>query len=343
MKRLKALASCGIAIACAAVLAAGMAGCSSQQSYAPPEAVPTVSTPAIGQEGVLRVGVNTDSAPLAGQPSGSAKIVGVDVDVAAALADALGLKLEVVDVGSDPETALTEGTVDVVMGVDTSDSDASFWTSQAYLPTAVALFSTPSNATVPTNALQPSVAAQVSSKSAWAVTNEFDQGSITTTQDLKSAFSALESGQVDYVAADAVIGTYAAHSAGDEVQIVALMQQPSGYAVGVLDGNTELKQAVADALAVIEGNGTVAVIERKWLGTALDLSSTPLTAGATSSASSGTDAASGETGSEAGEGAQSADGGAESDAPSADGGAADGSATESDAPSADGAPSESAA
>ena len=81
------------------------------------------------------------------------------------------------------------------MGVNKSDSP-SFWTSDTYLPTAVALFAQSSNSTVPANSASTKIAAQVSSNSAWAVTNEFDNSTITTTEDLKSAFSALESGKV---------------------------------------------------------------------------------------------------------------------------------------------------
>ncbi|BDF41728.1 substrate-binding periplasmic protein [Eggerthella lenta] len=292
MKRYKTLASCCMAVACMAALLVVLTGCSSQQSYTPPEKTPTLSSPTIGKDGTLRVGVNTDNQPLAGQPSSSSKIVGIDVDVAAALADSFGLKLEVVNVGSDAESALKEGTVDIVMGIDKSDSGTSFWKSDAYLPTAVALFSAPSNTQVPTNVVETKIAAQVSSKSAWAVTNEFDKATFSTTDDLKSAFAELASGQVQYVAADAIIGTYAAHSAGDDVHIVALMQQAGGYGVGVSDANTDLKQAVSEALATLTGNGTIGVIETKWLGTALDLSSTPLTAGATKSTDAGATVAS---------------------------------------------------
>ena len=292
MQRYKTLASCCMAVACMAALLVVLTGCSSQQSYTPPEKTPTLSSPTIGKDGTLRVGVNTDNQPLAGQPSSSSKIVGIDVDVAAALADSFGLKLEVVNVGSDAESALKEGTVDIVMGIDKSDSGTSFWKSDAYLPTAVALFSAPSNTQVPTNVVETKIAAQVSSKSAWAVTNEFDKATFSTTDDLKSAFAELASGQVQYVAADAIIGTYAAHSAGDDVHIVALMQQAGGYGVGVSDANTDLKQAVSEALATLTGNGTIGVIETKWLGTALDLSSTPLTAGATKSTDAGATVAS---------------------------------------------------
>lgn len=280
MKHLKRFAACCAAAVCCAAMLLLATGCQQQQeSYTPPEATPSVSKPVIAQEGVLRVGVNANNAPLAGQPSSSTKIVGIDVDMAAALADQLGLKLEVVDVSTDAAGALTSGKVDVVMGVNKSDSP-SFWTSDTYLPTAVALFAQSSNSTVPANSASTKIAAQVSSNSAWAVTNEFDNSTITTTEDLKCAFSALESGKVQYVAADAVVGSYVSNNAGMDVHMVALMQQASGYCVGVLDGNTQLKQAVSNALSAMNSNGVSSVIQKKWLGTTMDLSDIKLTAGA---------------------------------------------------------------
>lgn len=232
------------------------------------------------------MGVNASNAPLAGQPSSSTKIVGIDVDMAAALADQLGLKLEVTDVGTEAASALSSGKVDLVMGVSKADSSATFWTSDTYLPTAVALFAQSSNSTVPTNTAATKIAAQVSSNSAWAVTNEYDDSTITTTDDLKSAFSSLQSGQVQYVAADAVVGTYVANNAGMDVRMVALMQSVGGYSVGVLDGNTQLKQAVSNALSALNSNGVAAVIQKKWLGQEMDLSNIKLTAGALSSSDS---------------------------------------------------------
>ena len=276
MKRIKALACC----AAAACLMMVLAGCSSQQAYTPPEKTPTLSAPVIGKEGVLRVGVNTAMPPLAGSPNSSSKIVGIDVDTAAALADSFGLKLEIVDVGADPEAALGDNKVDIVMGVKQSDSEVKFWKSTPYLPTGIALFSTPSTTTVPTKAAAPKIAAQVSSTSAWQVTNEFGDEALVAENDLKSAFAALTSGTAQYVAADAVIGLYAAHGGDFDAQIVALMQQPGGYSIGVLDSNTELKQAVSDALTSLSGGGIIAVIETKWLGSAPDIATLPLTEGA---------------------------------------------------------------
>lgn len=285
MKRFKALACCCIAAACLTMV---LSGCSSQQSYTPPEKSPTVSVPTLGKAGTLRVGVNSASAPLAGMPTSSSKIVGIDVDIAAALADSLGLKLELVDVGTDPESALKEQKVDIVMGAKQSDDEVKFWKSEPYISTGVALFSTSSNATVPTKSSAPKIAAQVSSTSSWQVTNEFGEDSLVPENDLKTAFADLGSGSAQYVAADAIIGTYVAYGGGIDAKIVALMQQPGGYCVGVSDTNTELKQIVSDAIASLSGSGMVSIIETKWLGAPVEVSSLPLTEGAKASTSTKT-------------------------------------------------------
>lgn len=277
MVRIKALACCGLAAAC---LTMALSSCSSQQTYTPPEKSPTLSTPTIGKANTLRVGVNASTAPLAGKATSSSKIVGIDVDVAAALADSLGLKLEIVDVGTDPESALKDNKVDMVMGIDQATADTPFWISDPYLPSSVALFSTTGNTQIPTKASTPKIAVQVSSKSSWPVTNEFGDDAIVPENDLKSAFTDLSSGSVQYVAADAVIGMYAAHSNSFDASIVALLKKPGGYCIGVSDANSDLKQALSDALTTLSGSGIVSVIETKWLGEDLNVADVPLTEGA---------------------------------------------------------------
>ena len=259
---------------CAAALAAALAfalgGCSSQEEYVPPLGDPQITPPAIGQEGVLRVGVNTEKSPLAGR--GSEKIIGIDVDIAAALADQLGLKVQIEDIGTDAGKALEEGTVDVVMGQETAEEDDAIWHSPQYLPTGVVLFAKEgSNAAVPTGAVTPKIAAQISSKSAWAVTNAFGEDALVSTNDLATAFSDLSKGDVDFVASDAVIGMYAANLQDVPVEIACLQDTASGYCVGVKKDDTELQKAIQGALEAITGNGVVGVIEDKWLGGAISL------------------------------------------------------------------------
>ncbi|WP_454946413.1 substrate-binding periplasmic protein [Cryptobacterium curtum] len=256
--------------------------------YTPEKLQPTVSTPTIGKEGVLRVGVDASNAPYSTQVSG--KLAGIDVDMAAALAAQMGLSLELVDVGSDAEGALKAGTVDVVMSMDSSDSSSSYWLSDPYLQTCVALFSKGQASSVPSASSSVSIEAQAASMSAWEVSNQFGDEALKTVPDLKTAFSDLNGGKVDYVAADAVIGVYITHTTHSDVHITALMQKVSGRSIGVLSSNDELKKAVSDALDAINSGGIGSIIEAKWLGSALSLDqySQTATAQRASSKTSGT-------------------------------------------------------
>ena len=282
MKRFKLLALlCVAALGCAAVLA----GCSSQ-SYTPPQKTQTVPASALSTANTLRVGVNAQAAPLAGQTASSSEIVGIDVDVAAAIADEMGVKLEVVDVGRAAESALSEGRVDIVLGIDTSTSDSSYWRSDPYLSTGVALFAPQSATSIPSTDSKPVIAAQTSSKSSWRVTNLFGDSSLVSQSDLKSAFTAMGSGMAQYVAADAVIGTYIAHTNNFDSKIVALLQDPSGYCVGVAANNRELQNAVTSALNKITNGGVIDVIETKWLGASVDTTNMTVIKSATAAAAS---------------------------------------------------------
>lgn len=281
MKRWKVLVLGCLAAAC---MGFALTGCVSQK-YEPVDKTPTAAASALKQSGTLRVGVNADAAPLAGQTSSSSQIVGIDVDVAAAIADQFGVKVQIVDVGTSPEAALSAGTVDIVCGIEESGTDTSFWKSEAYLNTGVALFGSSAGATVPSvsaGAATPSIAAQVSSKSAWRVTNLFGDEALVAQNDLKSAFAALKSGSADYVASDAVIGTYVAHTGSYDAKMIALLQDPSGYCVGVASSNTELQAAVSEAVKALRDGGVIDIIEAKWLGSALDFDALTVLKAATS-------------------------------------------------------------
>lgn len=302
------------ALACMTLM---LAGCSSSNSYQPELKSAQVSSPVIGEDGTLRVGVNTENPPLAGM--GSGKIIGIDVDIASAIADQLGLKISIVDVGSDPASAIADKKVDVVMGIDAANAEGSYWTSPSYLPTGIAVFALSPDAGIPEEGGDATFAAQQSSKSAWAVSNEFGESALTPTDTLKDAFVALRDGQVKYVAADAIIGLYAAHGldGGLDVSIVAMLMKPSGYCMAVAADNTDLQAAAGDVLANLVSNGTIDVIERKWLGTSVALDTLPVIGSASSSSD--------DTGSD------SADGSGDSSDASGDGSSEDGSSDESGA------------
>ena len=268
MKRTKvALLVCAV-MACASLV---LAGCQAE-NYTPPSKEQTVSDAALATPGVLRVGVNAASAPLAGKSSSSSSIVGIDADVAAFIADELGCKVELVDVGNDPVTAFGSGTIDMALGVDASEDETGYWRSDPYIQTGVALFGAADETSVPTVDSKPQIAAQESSKSSWRVKNLFGDDSLLAQDDLKSAFLALDGGTVRYTAADAVIGTYVSHTNGFDDKIVALLQDAGGYCAAVPETNAELQSAAASAVKTLVSGGMIDVIESKWLGSPLQLS-----------------------------------------------------------------------
>lgn len=276
-------------------MAVALVGCSSG-TYTPQTKDQAVSNSALKSSGTLRVGVNASNAPYAAESSGS--IVGIDVDIAAAIADEMGLKLELVDVGSSVDSAFTKDNVDIVMGV--SKSSSAYWTSDSYMSSAVALFSLTQNATAPTSSGAFSVAAQSSSMSAWEVSDHYGKSCLRNTTDLQSAFESLQTGSVNYVAADSTIGEYVVHSSTVQAYPVALLQDPSSYSVAATTTNTALQQAVSEALSSLKSGGIINVIQKKWLGDQADISSLKVikstksdssSSGTTSSTTSSTDTA----------------------------------------------------
>lgn len=276
-------------------MAVALVGCSSG-TYTPQTKDQAVSNSALKSSGTLRVGVNASNAPYAAESSGS--IVGIDVDIAAAIADEMGLKLELVDVGSSVDSAFTKDNVDIVMGV--SKSSSAYWTSDSYMSSAVALFSLTQNATAPTSSGAFSVAAQSSFMSAWEVSDHYGESCLRNTTDLQSAFESLQTGSVNYVAADSTIGEYVVHSSTVQAYPVALLQDPSSYSVAATTTNTALQQAVSEALSSLKSGGIINVIQKKWLGDQADISSLKVikstksdssSSGTTSSTTSSTDTA----------------------------------------------------
>lgn len=278
-----------LAMCLASVMAFALCGCSSN-SYTPTLKDSTIDSSALVTEGTLTVGVNASNAPFAFQQDG--KIVGLDVDVAAALADQMGLKLQITDVGSDPNTAIKNGTVDIVMGIQKTDTSVDAWLSDSYLNTATALFSTDENAGLPSKSSSTTIAAQTSSISANEVVSQFGSDYLMSTQDLQTAFSNLEGGTVKYVACDAVAGSYIVNQSHYSAKIVGLMEKPTGYCVGVASSNTTLKTEIANAMANISDQGILSVIQQSWLGSALDLSSYQLTSDAKSAKATSTSSSS---------------------------------------------------
>ena len=248
-----------------------LVGCSAGD-YTPEPSEQKVDNSLLHSAGTLRVGVDASNAPYAAESQGA--IVGIDVDVAAALADELGLKLELVDVGSNAEQAFTTDDVDIVMGVGSDAQNC--WISSPYLSSSIVLFAAEEGTSTPKTTDVFTVAAQASSMSAVEVTNRLGQDHLEATTDIQAAFDQLENGEAKFVATDSTIGSYVAHAAGTTVYPVALLADETNYCIGVPKTATGLQDAITDALRTLSDGGVLTLIDQKWLGSQMDFSSLTL-------------------------------------------------------------------
>ena len=215
------------------------------------------------------MGVNASNSPYAGVNSNN-ETVGFDVDVAAAIADELGMKLQIVDVSSNGRSALTNGQVDVSMGMTKSGNADTVTYTPAYINDGASLFCLESNRPASVSDLDAGskILVQGETTAAYTVQAALGADAVQATSTMQEAFDALESGQQKYLVADAVIGSYFARNYSDVVRVDFLSADSVTpmYAV-TLTANSEVSAAVSNALNTIMQNGVLRVIEAKWLGT----------------------------------------------------------------------------
>lgn len=226
----------------------------------------TVSNEALVEDGTLTVGIRTDwvTAPLCFEQDGS--YVGLDVDLAAAMADAMGLKLKVVSIAR-PIDSLGK-TCDVVM--DMSDQEAGdtggIQVVGFYEQAASGFYHKGATGTALVSDLSSKrVGVQGGSVSASALSATGLVMDSTAYGNLNDAFAALDKGEVDYVLCDAYSGAYLAMR-HDDVAFCGTLGAATPRGIGVLTTNTALQQAVGDALATVQGNGQGDIIRSLWVG-----------------------------------------------------------------------------
>lgn len=272
-----------LAAVIAAVLCLAFAGCA-PGSYKKELKEAQLHTPDILEEGKLKVGVNFGNPPMAGE---TAKAAGIDIDVASAIAEELGLQVEFVDYGASPDTALNEKSCDIIMGIPKSTNIEGVFKSEPYIQTASALFAKDSDAPVPVKSGADVFAAEMASPSAISCQAQFNVANIKLDNTLSAAFEELDRGDVKYVAADAIIGNYNIKENGIKASMIALLNKPSGFCIGANAKNTNLCDKIKATVETLTKNGIFLVIEKRWVGRALELDTCQMTAEALSQPDNG--------------------------------------------------------
>lgn len=247
-----------------AVAAVSLAACTPGATSTATPRTPKLKPPAIASAGVLRVTVDASYPPFAARQG--ARFVGIDADVAAALADELGLKLELVDArpGAFGKT-LREHRADVALGgvAITQAALSDFTIAGSYLTDGPGLFAT--DGTLTPDALQGvRVAVQKGSPAYWAMSAQ-PGTKLVVVPSLRQAFTALSAGKADAVAGDTIVGAYIRRDFAG-VRFMGQLGDATPLGVAVPTGAQSLEAAVRDALDALTGTGVLDAIRSKWEG-----------------------------------------------------------------------------
>jgi len=251
------------AVALAAVLAL-VAGCSG--GIAAKKLEPRLSPPAITRPGVLRAAIDLSYPPFGGTVKG--QHVGLDVDVAAAIAEQLGLKLEIVDATpADGADLAHNSKVDIVLGGLTVEQSVSLQLAYAgtYVTDSSAVFGSDVASLTLGDLSNKRIAIQMGSASYWFLLDKYGEGPLVVKPTLLEAMQAVSAGKADIAAGDALVAAYIGRQVpglkyGGELAAA----YPIG--VGVATDKTKLEAEVRSILDKLSSQGVLETLRRKWAG-----------------------------------------------------------------------------
>lgn len=241
-----------------------VAGCAGEPPKPAPK--PRVSPPAIAKAGVLRAAVDLAYPPFGGVDKG--RRAGLDLDVASALADKLGLALEVVDAKPEDAARLLEAhKVDVIVAALTIDQAVSLNVAFAgsYLSDAPAAFSAKEATVTAADLAGRTVAVQKDSRAYWILSQEYGEDLLVVMPTLRDALAAAASGQAEFAAGDGIVGAYLLRSF-PTLRFNGQIAPATPIGVGTAKDAPRLETAVRTALDELAAQGVMDTLRRKWVG-----------------------------------------------------------------------------
>ena len=227
----------------------------------------TTSTSADG--GTLRMGTNATFPPYE-FVGDDGNVQGIDADIAAAIADKLGMKLEITDMEFDSLIpALQSDTIDVALAgmTVTPDRQENVDFSDSYAKgVQVIIVKDGSDIASPDDLEGKSIGVQTGTTGDIYFTDDYGQEHVKQFNNGPLAVAALVNGQVDCVVIDQEPAkNYVAANSG--LKILDTAYADEDYAIAIKKGNTELLDKVNGALKELQDDGTVQSIVDKYITT----------------------------------------------------------------------------
>lgn len=266
----------------AAAAAFALSGCSSDSGASQSEAADTAAQEQTAEEGTeegtesaggtLIVGFDQEFPPM-GFMAEDGSYTGFDLDLAQEAAKRLGLEYKAQPIAWDSkDMELESGNIDCIWnGFTITGRENDYEWTEAYMDNAQ-VFVVYADSGIETLAdLAGKVVECQADSSALAALNEDQELTATfaqllTTADYNSALMDLEQGAVDAVAMDVVVASYQIQQRDADFVILDETLSSEAYAVGFKKGNTELRDAVQEALEKMAADGTMKEISEKWFG-----------------------------------------------------------------------------
>ena len=217
-------------------------------------------------EGVLTMSTNAAFPPYESTDD-SGNVVGIDADIAAAIAEKLGLKLQIDDMDFDGALAAPQsGKSDIVMAGVTVNEDRlltlDFTESYA---TGVQVVIVPEGSDVTLDNLgEQQIGTQRGTTGYIYCTDDYGEDHVVAYDDAIAAVKALNNGQIDCVVTDSAPAQELV-KANPGLTILDTEYVTEDYAIGVAKGNTALLDAVNGALKELVEDGTVQSIIDKYI------------------------------------------------------------------------------
>ena len=194
--------------------------------------------------------------------------VGIDIDVAAAIAEKLGLELQVDDMDFDAALlAAQNGKSDLVMaGVTvTEDRQLVMDFSDSYATGIQSIIvKEDSDVATPDDLADKMIGTQRGTTGYIYCSDDFGDDHVTPYDDGLTAVQALVNGQVDAVVIDnAPAKEFVAANPGLKILETAYTEED--YAIGVAKGNTAMLDAINGALEELKNDGTLQAIIDKYI------------------------------------------------------------------------------
>ena len=260
------LAACGGSASTDAVSSEAVSSeAASSEAVSTAEAAPAALTTV--NAGKLTMSTNAAFPPYE-MTTDSGEFEGIDIDVAAAIAEKLGLELQVDDMDFDAALlAAQNGKSDIVMaGVTVTDERQKVMDFSDTYAEGIQSIIVPEDSDIASadDLTGKAIGTQRGTTGYIYCTDDFGEDNVIAYDDGLTAVQALNNGQVDAVVIDnAPAQEFVEANPGLKILDTAYAQED--YAIGVAKGNTQLLDAINGALEELKADGTLQAIVDKYI------------------------------------------------------------------------------